>query len=142
MKDSLRTIVTEHPLFKSIFSIIAAFIFDEPNFVIVMVALVIIDLVTGVLYAWMQHTISSARFARGALKLFGYVAVVAALHWVGMYIELLSSFDKIVLGWFCVTELISIIENAGKLGVPIPRFVLQRLETVRQSFNEKETRNG
>jgi phage-related holin len=63
---------------------------------------------------------------------------VYALAWgLGLPIELGSA----AAGAFCVTELISIVENASAIGVPIPKVITDLLDKL-NTGEKPSRRNG
>ena len=48
--------------------------------------------------------------------------------------------DAVVIG-FCVNELISIIENAGLMGLPLPSVIKKALEVLKSKADFEESAN-
>ncbi len=44
----------------------------------------------------------------------------------------------VVLLWYIITELGSIAENAGKLGAPVPKWLLRRLNNYKETIDHEE----
>jgi toxin secretion/phage lysis holin len=42
---------------------------------------------------------------------------------------------------FCLNEVISIIENAGLMGIPMPKVIIKALEVLRQKAGETEEKD-
>lgn len=119
--------------------------------VIIWAACIVLDYATG---SWAARSAGewSSTVARAGLwhKLGEIVAVlVAALcdiaigviingAGVDLGIEVSAYVTPIVLLWYIITELGSIIENAGKLGAPVPAWLKKGLEQYREKLeNEK-----
>ena len=119
--------------------------------VIIWAACIVLDYTTG---SWAARSAGewSSAVARAGLwhKLGEIVAVlVAALcdiaigviingAGVDLGIEVSAYVTPIVLLWYIITELGSIIENAGKLGAPVPAWLKKGLEQYREKLeNEK-----
>ena len=97
----------------------------------VLVALVVLDYITGVVIAVCDKTLSSAIGGKGiANNLFIFALVyVAALADQAMSTELLRI---ATIMFYIANEGISVLENAGKLGVPYPaqlKNILVQLKT-------------
>lgn len=99
-----------------------------------LIALQIADFATGFLLAWSHGAVSSdvsrKGFTKKAIALLLVIALKVAETVQPMPLEL----SAYVAGWFCLTELISICENAGKAGLPIPA----KLTKVLAQLQEKE----
>ena len=100
--------------------------------VIMLVAVMLADYVSGMTKAWMKGEISSKIGLRGIIKKLSYlmlVAVAVVVDWVifgtmkalGMPMDL-SIFGLTVTVWLIINEIISILENLSGIGVPLPEF--------------------
>lgn len=78
--------------------------------------------------------IQSAKIFRSAIKVVVYFLLISAgrLAEIGTQ-SLFPIIDEVVMGFLAVTELISILENAGKLGYAIPQKLLNRLNEYRDN---------
>lgn len=110
--------------------------------VAVLVFVMLCDYVTGVAAAWVRSELSSRTGLIGIIKKIGYLFLVA----VGCVIDYLVSVAGDSLGlldgavkfaallvvfWLIINELISILENVRRLGVPVPPWlggILNRLK--------------
>ena len=99
-----------------------------------LVAFIVTDYVTGVLCAIVERRLSSAVGFRGIcqkvfiLALVG-VANVLDVHVVGSGCVLRSA----VIFFYCANEGISIVENAARIGLPVP----EKLKEVMQQLKNK-----
>lgn len=68
------------------------------------------------------------------------VALSAIINWGGLGFELpfeyKSAFLPLVAIWYIVTELGSIIENAARLGAPVPKFLISSLKKLKDRADE------
>lgn len=84
-----------------------------------------LDVVTGVLSAYVGKTISSAASFRGMAK----KAIILLLVWgawaVGQQLE--QPVGAAVAGFYVLNEWISIIENSAEAGLPVPQFLRDAL---------------
>ena len=69
---------------------------------------------------------------KGVMLLFVLIA-----HWLDIVIEVSYVRDAVVIG-FAVNELISVIENAGIMGVPMPTAIKNAIEVLRQKGGDNE----
>lgn len=79
-----------------------------------------VDIVTGLIYAWSSHTFQSAKMRSGLAKKAGEGVIIIlgelALFGLGLPEQLMTGISIYVI----FMELMSIIENLDKLGVPLP----------------------
>ena len=112
--------------------------------IIVLMVMMIIDYLSGMSAAWSEGTLSSKVGAKGIVKKVGYMALIAVAMGVDylIYSGIVAAnievgynmwFGLLVAVWLIINEMISILENLGRLGVPIPEFlkkIISRLKTV------------
>lgn len=108
----------------SVFLSVFAFFFDPTQQVamVALFALIIVDFALGV--AASRHTgnqIQSAKLRRTAIKFTVYFILVGAARVTEHAIPILSFLDETVVGFLAATELLSILENAGRLGFAVPQ---------------------
>ena len=92
------------------------------------------DFATGFLLAWSHGAVSSDASRKGFTKKAIALLLVVALKIAETVQPMPFELSAYVAGWFCVTELISICENAGKAGLPLPA----KLTKVLAQLQEKE----
>lgn len=90
--------------------------------------LVAIDFITGVGCGIKAKTVSSRRMSKSVMKLLLYFLLIIAAHQLTRYADLLTWLEQFLVLFIAVTEMTSIIENAHKLGLPIPEWVTEKLE--------------
>ncbi|WP_193774565.1 phage holin family protein [Vallitalea guaymasensis] len=125
----------------AIFSFIAN---SVTELVIVLAILMVVDYATGVLASYIEQQIDSSKslgkinFKRGftgVCKKIGYLILVGLailLDYIiyymgntaaGIQLGFKGIFTLVVTCWLIGTEAISLIENLGRIGVPIPNFL-------------------
>ena len=85
-----------------------------------LIALQVADFITGFLLAWSTGAVSSDVSRKGFVKKAIALLLVIALKVAETVQPMPLELSAYVAGWFCLTELISICENAGKAGLPLP----------------------
>ncbi len=118
--------------------------------VIMWISLMVIDWITGSLAAHRNGTWESSKGRDGIRHKFGCIVVVLTAGVLDIVIGLLIdripnigfnysvAMSLVVLIWYILTEMGSIIENAGKLGAPIPNFLAKGIK----ALNHKVTTFG
>lgn len=106
--------------------------------VLLPVAMMAIDIVTGFINAWVKGEIKSSILRKGIAKKAGELVIIllGELFVIGMNLPV-----GICCGisiYIIVMELISIFENLDKLGVPIPKFVSKALHDTAEKINEED----
>lgn len=120
---------------------------------IVLLVMMIIDYISGMSAAWREGTLNSKKGVDGVIKKVGYMALVAVAMGVDYLIftgfaavnvsvgfEML--FGILVAVWLIINEMISILENLSRLGVPIPKFLtkaVKKLKITAEASGEKIT---
>ncbi len=111
--------------------------------VIVLMVMMILDYLSGMAAAWMQNSLSSKIGAKGIVKKVGYMGLIVVAMGADylIYSGIIAAnidinynmwFGLLVAVWLIINEMISILENLSKLGVPIPEFmtkIIKRLKT-------------
>ena len=111
--------------------------------VIIWIALMMIDWLTGTLAAHNNGTWESSKGRAGIWHKFGCFIVVITAGLLDIIIGLLIdripnigfnysvAISLVVIIWYILTEMGSIIENAGKLGAPIPNFLAKGIKVLK-----------
>ena len=105
---------------------------DRDGLMIALAALMVMDYVSGVMAAIAQKKLSSEIGARGIAKKVFMLLIVAVANIVDVNVvgegHVLKSVTVI---FYIANECISLIENGGKLGVPVPNKLLEVLEQLK-----------
>lgn len=120
--------------------------------IIILLVLMLIDYVSGVAWACISRTLSSKIGYKGILKKAGCLLVVAcgmavdwtvgyALNSVGISFKGTCLFGLLVTVWLILNELISILENLSKVGVPMPDFLKSVVKKLKVTVEKEGTSN-
>lgn len=101
--------------------IVFGYLFGWNPMVWTLVALILLDFASGFLVAWATKSVSSDASYRGMAKKAMMLILVGASHFYARANEFGFDLSALVAGFFCMTEFISITENAARIGLPIPR---------------------
>lgn len=97
----------------------------------VLLIFVIFDYVTGIIGAGVEGSLSSAVGLRGIGRKVGIFVLVAAAHLVDRVLGNAHLFRDTTIFFYLANELLSIIENIGRIGLPIPPAIGQAVEVLR-----------
>ena len=103
-----------------------------------LVILMLIDYVTGIIVAGVFHAspkssggaLSSAVGFKGICRKFVILLIVVVACRVDLLMDTNIIRDATCIG-FCANELVSITENAGLMGIPLPRKLVEAIEVLR-----------
>lgn len=131
------TLVTAKAAIVAFFAAIAAFLGWKGIMALVWVVLMALDWITGTAAARKNGTWKSSMARDGAAHKFG-TAIIIVLAFMADFImgimlphipllniEWPDLLAPVVLAWYIVTELGSILENAIKLGAPVPAWIVK-----------------
>lgn len=103
-----------------------------------LIILVVLDVVTGFLRAFIQKKLSSDVSFRGIAK----KALIFILVAVAVQVDRITGMEavarNVVAAFYCASEGLSVIENAVAAGMPVPDFLRNVLVQVRESKFQKE----
>ncbi len=96
-------------------------------------------------YGW-----SSKKGAKGIIKKVGYLCVIAVAMVVdyiilkvaaeaGLQVSTKAFFGILVAVWYLLNELLSIIENAGRMGAPVPEWLTKYIAVLKNKIDSEET---
>lgn len=119
----------------------------------VLVIMMSIDYITGMISAWIEKDLSSRKGIVGIVKKISYMALVAVAMTVDYLIycgftainiqfENNMWFGLLVTIWLIINEMISILENLSKIGVPVPQFLNKVVQRLKISVNEESEDNS
>ena len=116
--------------------------------IIILIVAMIIDYVTGMLSAWLNSELSSKKGIKGIVKKISYLALVAVamivdwlifqgLQQINVDLHYSVFFAVLVTVWLIINELISVLENLSRMGVPIPNFLKKIIDRLKNTVDEK-----
>lgn len=116
--------------------IIAAigFLFGVHNgsLLIGLVVLIIFDTILGIGAAYTEgRVIESRRALKAATKLAVYAVLASSAYMVESIVPSSTFIDEAMISFLALTEFISIMENAGRMGFTVPQRLLNRLQDLR-----------
>ena len=114
----------------------------------VLTAVMLMDYISGMAAAWSTKTLNSRAGVAGIVRKVGYLALVAvgmavdylitsALLQVGVDLQINDCFGMIVTIWLIINELISILENLGRIGIPLPDFLVRIVNRLKNNVENQ-----
>lgn len=124
--------------------------------------LMVMDYISGILASKREAIIhpndpdygwSSAKGAEGILKKVGYAAVIAAAITLDYVIMILSKhigldihtgvfFGLLTTAWYILNELLSITENAGRMGVNVPEWLAKYIAVLKDKIDKEGNKDN
>lgn len=94
-----------------------------------------LDYVTGIIAAIVEGKLSSKVGFLGLLKKIVILMIVVVAHTMGQALSI-SEIRSLVIGFYIANEGLSILENAGRIGVPLPKKLMDVLEQLKNDEAE------
>lgn len=108
-----------------------------PTIVIALLLFMVLDVLTGIIAGARNRRLSSRISYQGTMKKAGTLIVVATCYGLDVALQLGLPLGQVITTFFLLSETISILENAGRLGVKLPAFLLKMVSTLQQSTEAK-----
>lgn len=113
-----------------------------------LIVMMSVDYISGISAAYIRGELSSKTGLKGIVKKVGYIGVVivaAVMDWVlfsglkgvGVDIEMSYYLGLIVTIWLIINECISVLENLGEIGVPLPPFLIKAINKLKKHLEDK-----
>lgn len=107
-----------------------------------LIVFMILDYVTGVIVAIVKHELCSEIGFKGIAKKVLIMALVAVGHILDAHVLGGGAFCRsAVIGFYIANEGISILENAGELGIPLPKKLIAVLKQLKSKNDEESGDN-
>lgn len=116
---------------------VVGYLFGESTgLLLVLFWMVIIDYVSGLAAGYTEKTLSSKIGFKGIIKKVMIFVMVALAHLVDSALGTKNMFRDATIVFYIANELLSIFENAGRMGVPVPERLLQAVEVLKGKSKE------
>ena len=137
-----------HVLLAGVVGALAAYLNILAVPLIVLGTVMVVDWFTGMAGASATGKLSSRVGVIGIIKKLCYLALVvvggvidylisSALVSIGIHLQINYCFGMIITVWLIINELISILENLGEMGVPLPSFLTSMIKTLKSKVEEQ-----
>ncbi len=109
------------------------------GFLYALIAFMTIDYITGVIVACVGHRLSSEVGFKGIAKKVLILALVAVGHILDVHVlGGGAACRSAVIGFYLANEGISILENAGELGLPLPKKLIAVLKQLKDKEDDEK----
>lgn len=119
--------------------------------IIVLVIVMVLDYISGIIKSYETNTLSSKVGFKGILKKLSYFLVIVislvidfilrnyTINEINLYYPIIS---EIIIVWFIINEIISILENVSAIGVPLPKFILSITSHLKNNLDNINIEKG
>ncbi len=105
----------------------------------ILLAFVVIDYVTGIIAAGAEGKLSSVVGLKGIAKKIFIFVIIAVAHLVDTALGNAHIFRDAAIFFYLANEVLSIIENTGRIGVPVPPVIRQAVEMLRKKSGSESS---
>ena len=119
--------------------------------IIILIIAMVLDYISGIIKSYETNTLSSKVGAKGIIKKFSYFLVIVisfiidfilcnyTLNEIDLYYPVVS---EIIIAWFVINEIISILENVSEIGVPLPKFIINITSHLKNNLDNININKG
>ena len=104
----------------------------------ILLAFVVTDYVTGVVAAALEGKLASGIGYKGIAKKVMIFIIVAMAHLADQAMGLDSVLMSAAVFFYLANELLSILENAGRIGLPVPKVLEKAISILKERGGEIE----
>lgn len=122
---------------------IASFLFGElTGLFFALIIFIILDYITGVAAAVKNNELDSRTGAFGILKKVGILSVIILVNVLDVHVFGASGvLRNVIISFYIANEGISILENAARLGVPVPKKIINVLNQLKDKSEEENKKD-
>ncbi|MFZ3589351.1 phage holin family protein [Bacillus sp. DJP31] len=99
--------------------------------------MIVVDYFTGIIVAGIEGKISSRLGFRGIMKKIFIFVLVSVAHMIDLVLGDQHMIRDATICFYIMNEFVSIIENAGRSGLPVPSFLINAIELLKTKANKK-----
>lgn len=118
--------------------LVGLFFGESTGLLVALFWMAIIDYGTGMAAGYTEGTLSSKVGFKGIAKKVMIFVMVALAHLVDSALGTKNMFRDATIVFYMANELLSIFENAGRMGVPVPEQLTQAVEVLKGKSGKGE----
>ena len=105
------------------------------NYLFILLTFIVFDIVTGTLKAFKNKTVYSKISKNGVTKHISIILFCIFFSWV-LNVFSMGEFSKVLVMFYIVSYALSIFENLGKMGVPLPEWLNDKFKVLQDETNK------
>ena len=121
----------------SIGAIVGYFVGGLDQLLTVFAVIFVIDTISGIIKSNINGTYSSKEFRNGILNKCGYILAIILVVQLDKLLGNTGALRTALLFCFIYNEGVSVVENLGEMGVPIPKTITNALEVLHKKSEDK-----
>lgn len=123
----------------SFLSSLLLFIFGDIDFLLkALLTVMVMDFITGVIKAYINKNISSKKSIFGLIKKIGLLIIVSVASLLDRTLSLNNTIRNLTIYSFIFSEMVSIIENWGLMGINFPKILSSSLTELKEKVDNDD----
>lgn len=98
--------------------------------------MILLDYLTGMGKSYVSGTLNSNRGLKGIVKKLGLLVLVAVAQIVDIMLNMAGVVRTFIIYYIVANEGLSILENLGKMDIIVPKFLVDKLEQLKEGEKE------
>ena len=107
----------------------------QNDYLYILIVFIIFDFITGTLKSFRNSTVYSKINKKGITSHIAIFLFCIFFTWV-FNIFKVSEYSKVLIMFYIVSYGLSIIENIGKMGIPLPKWLVEKFKVLQKETNE------
>jgi toxin secretion/phage lysis holin len=103
----------------------------------ILTLIIVLDFITGIIAAGVEGKLSSRLGFKGIAQKIIIFALVSVAHMIDLIFGEQHLVRDATIFFYMVNEMVSILENAGRVGLPVPAFLVKAIELLRTKSKRK-----
>lgn len=105
------------------------------SYLFILLTFIVFDIVTGTLKAFKNKTVYSKISKNGVTKHISIILFCVFFSWVLNVFDM-GEFSKVLVMFYIVSYGLSIFENLGKMGIPLPQWLNDKFKVLQDETNK------
>lgn len=105
------------------------------SYLFILLTFIVFDIVTGTLKAFKNKTVYSKISKNGVTKHISIILFCVFFSWV-LNVFSMGEFSKVLVMFYIVSYGLSIFENLGKMGIPLPQWLNEKFKVLQDETNK------
>lgn len=105
------------------------------SYLFILLTFIVFDIVTGTLKAFKNKTVYSKISKNGVTKHVSIILFCVFFSWVLNVFDM-GEFSKVLVMFYIVSYGLSIFENLGKMGIPLPEWLNDKFKVLQDETNK------